>query len=322
MNALQMVTPINLLEEKEKFLANPSSNPQLTYRQPIPPETLTKHGLPKSDFVDLAQHILDKAYHNRNHQDLVMTEGKLVDQAEVENKALTFLKLHDLDKRINITWSSSFVSTTSITKNTLKFRIPCEYRKEGLMGTLYHEIGTHALRRVNYEQQPWFKKKKKYGFSNYLRTEEGLAAIHSLLPRTFRSFHKSALRYLAVCWAQDKSFAELWQMTARYVPDEMRRWDLVFRAKRGLEDTGQLGGFTKDMLYFEGIVQVWHWLVKNDFDIPSLYLGKLALEDVDKAKEMNPNFTPVLPIFYKQSPEEYRTQVYEIGQFNHLDELL
>ncbi|MBU0978790.1 MAG: tyrosine/phenylalanine carboxypeptidase domain-containing protein [Patescibacteria group bacterium] len=322
MSLIQQVTPINLLEEKAKFLADPKKSPQFVYHQPITSEILNRYGLPRPTFVELAQQIIDEAYFHRNEKDLEMSEGKIVDQTEIESKVVTFLKLHDLDQRFNITWSSSFVARTSITQDTIKLRMPSDFRQEGLMGMLYHEIGTHALRRINYEQQPWYKQKKKYKFTNYLRTEEGLANIHALLPKTFRSLYISALRYLVVSWAMTKSFAELWQLVAHYVTDQDKRWNLIFRQKRGLADTGQLGGFTKDMVYFEGVIQVWHWLIKNEFDVPGLYLGKLALEDVTQARQLNPNFQPILPIFYKQSVENYQTQVYEIGQFNHLDQLL
>jgi len=322
MSLLQKVTPINLLEEKAKFLANPKSNPQLAYRQPITSEILNRYGQPRKIFVELARQIIDEAYFHRNEKDLDMCEGKVVNQAEVDNKVITFLKLHNLDQRFNITWSSSFVARTSITKDTIKLRMPSDFRQEGLMGMLYHEIGTHALRRINYEQQPWYKQKKKYHFANYLRTEEGLANIHALLPKTYRSLYVSALRYLIVSWAQTKSFAELWQLASHYVTDPDKRWNLIFRQKRGLTDTSQPGGFTKDMVYFEGVIQVWHWLIKNKFDLPGLYFGKLALENVAEARKLNPTFTPILPIFYKQSLENYQTQIYEIGQFNHLDQLL
>ena len=43
-----------------------------------------------------------------------------------------------------------------------------------------HEIGTHFIRKYNEKHQKWFKDRKKFKVSPYLKTEEGLAAINQL----------------------------------------------------------------------------------------------------------------------------------------------
>lgn len=321
MSTIQRLTPINLLEEKEKFFADMSYNPQFVYEDGLPTEELTKHGRPDSLYIELASAILEEAYRNRNEADLFMMEGKVLSQQDVTQRIETFLEMHKLQDRFKLIWSQSFVSRASITTDTLKLRLPAEFRKEGLIGMLYHEIGTHAIRRINYEKQPWYKRKKKYGFSNYLLTEEGLASIHSLIPHSFKLAYIPAIRYLAVEYAQEGSFVEVWQKLGKYVQDPERRWQIVFRQKRGLTDTSQPGGFTKDMVYFQGLVETWEWLRHNDFDPTDLYYGKLAAEDVATAKELNPNYEPFLPSFFSLDPDLYKTQLEAIGYANHLTQL-
>lgn len=317
MSFLTDIIPTNLNEEKEKFFADNTYNPQFSYKNNIDQEKLTQYKQPTQKYLDIAEKILKKAYFGRNEAELTMMEGHIVSQKDVEKTIHTFLQMHGLQKRFNIIWSSSFVARTSITSDTIKLKLPANFRKEGLLGMLYHEVGTHALRRINYEQQPWFKKKKKFGFSDYLKTEEGLATLHTLIPHSYKSAFNSALRYKAVSVAQEKSFVETWNMLGKYVQDPDRRWTMTFRQKRGLTDTSKPGGYSKDLVYFEGLVDVYRWLEKNDFDITSLYFGKLSTKDVKKAEDLNPNFKPALPSFFTLSKEKYAQEIKKIGEFNN-----
>ncbi|MCA9368752.1 MAG: DUF1704 domain-containing protein [Pseudomonadales bacterium] len=320
MSFLQDITPINLLEEKEKFLVDPTTNPQFIYKNAIDTEKLHEYGKPQKKYIDLAKAILEKTYFGRNEQDLYMSKGKQLTQDQVHRRIRSFLEIHQLEDRFSLIWSSSFVSRTTISSDTIKLRLPADFRQEDLLGMLYHEIGTHAIRRINYEQQPWFKKKKKYGFSGYLKTEEGIASLHSLIPHSYKSAFISAIRYLAADASSRGSFVETWEALSPYVEDHNRRWTIVFRQKRGLTDTSRPGGYTKDLVYFEGLVDVWRWLYSQNFALADLYYGKLALEDIPKAVSMYPEFDPLLPSFYTHNFTNYRKQMLEIGEYNLLDQ--
>jgi hypothetical protein len=89
--------------------------------------------------------------------------------------------------------------------------------------------------------------------------------------------------------------------------------------KRGLYDTSEPGGFTKSIVYLEGMTEVWQYLKKSNFDVEGLYYGKIAAEDVNKAREMNPDFKPQLPHFYTQDRQAYEKQIRSIAKINHLD---
>jgi len=158
MISVNKLIPINLAEEKVRFFADNHYNPQFIYDQPIEKTTLTEYGFAPRNFSSLAQQILAKAYFGRNEADLKALGGSACTQQQVEDTALSFLKLHQLENRFQIKFSQSFVSRTSITTDSIKFRLPIEYRQENLIGAIYHEVGTHAIRRINYEKQAWYKK--------------------------------------------------------------------------------------------------------------------------------------------------------------------
>lgn len=321
MSTIKKLTPTNLFSEKEKFFADETYNPQFMYEEEIAPKELILNGLPEKKYADLATEILDKTYFGRNEHDLFMMEGQKVPQEKVNEKIQHFLEMHHLENRVETIWSSTFVSRATMTPNTLNLRLPADFHQEGLIGMIYHELGTHALRRINYEQQPWFNKRKKYGFQGYLITEEGLAILNELVPHTLKATFKGAIRYLAVSYAQNHTFAEVWQYLKPYVQDQERRWVITLRAKRGLIDTSQPGGSTKDLVYLKGTAEVWQWLSQHNFDITPLYFGKLAFNDVEKAAQMNPNFTPILPSFFVTNKEKYAEHLMEIGSYNMLEQI-
>lgn len=320
MLTLAQLVPLNFETEKQKFFAAKGNyNPQFTYADKIRKEDLVANGLPEAKYLKLAQKIVEIGTSEQLEQESRENKQPFLSQAEVTKKVEDFLRMHDLDDRFGILWSSSFVARTSITASTIKLRLPAAFRShEDLLGMLYHEVGTHALRRVNYEQQPWFKKKKQFGLKSYLRTEEGLASLHSLLPLKNKLAYGSALRYLAVAKAQESSFAETYKFVSQYIEDDERRWAITFKQKRGLTDTSLPGGLTKDLVYFAGLVEVWNYLHNHNFDIAGLYFGKVAYDDVARVREINPEFMPLLPSFYTTDYKKYCLQMEEIGRVNNL----
>jgi len=319
MGLISDLQPINFLEEKEKFLSNPTFNPQFRYLKVIHEQELHKHGLPNEKYIPLAQKIIEQTFHDFTAKELSAEQGSVLSQKEVNTKLVEFLKKHNnLDKKYRIIWAEDFVSRTAINSDTIKLRFPCSIREEDLDGLIYHELGTHALRRVNYEQQPWFKKKNKYGFASYLKTEEGLAVLHSIYPKKYLPAYTAAINFLATIKAQESSFLEVWQFVNHFVEDHEKAFNLTFKKKRGLTDTSQPGGLTKDYVYFEGFVETTKFLIENNFPIKELYFGKLAYQDINKAVEMNKKFQPLLPDFYTDNPVKYRNRVIEIAKANFL----
>jgi hypothetical protein len=318
MSLLKSITPSNFLAEKEKFFNDQTYNPQFEYDDPFNPEELLEYGPPDSTLLNQAQRILHEAFSNHTEDQIEALEGPEVSQEVVTDKIMQFLKMHDLETQYHILFSNSFIARTSVNNDTIKIRLPVKYRQNDLIGMIYHELGTHALRRYNYEQQPFYKKKKKYGFESYLVTEEGLAVLHSLLAFNYKFAYRPARYYVASALAQNYSFAETFAQLKTIFADPEKRWTAVLRQKRGITDTSQPGGFTKDLVYFKGLVEVVQWLKQHNYNLESLYFGKIAKEDVQKAKLLNPNYKPLLPSFYVANRDAYIEQIEEIGKVNYI----
>ncbi len=320
MSLISKLTPINLEEEKEKFFKlNFNYNPQFSYSQPIEPKQLTKYGKPDPKLVKLAEKIVKTAYQDKNHQELKKLEGEILTQKQTLNLVKKFLKMHQLERRYQVMIDPTIIPRATVTSHLVKLKPNISFSREGLLSLLYHEIGTHILRRINYERQPWYKKRKKYGLTHhYLVTEEGLAVLHGLLPRSDKLVYRSALKYLAVAKANQLSFKELFSWVNQYLQKPSHAWSFSLRIKRGLKDTSQPGGFTKDLVYFAGFIKVWHWLKEHDFNPTKLYIGKVAIEDLEKAWSFNLNYKPALPSFYLVDPDEYKQKIKEVGKVNFL----
>jgi len=316
MSLVQDLTPLNLQEEQEKFFAkNCQYNPQFKYKKLITVNKLLKYGTPKPEYLKIAEKILAKAFDGRTEEDIRQLEGELLTQEQAQQMIDKFLHENNMSEEIEVRWSDQFMSKASFYKNTFKIKLPVWHRRYEFLGTLYHELGTHALRRINYAQQPFFHKKKKLGFSDYLTTEEGLASIHTLMGRKFKLNYTAALNYLAVEYAQNHSFTETYQFIQQYIDDPQRIWHYTARIKRGLYDTSEGGGFTKDLLYLEGFIKTLKYLQETDYDLRALYIGKIAMQDVEKAWEMNPAYEPRMPSFYKNK-YNYKQKILKISKSN------
>ena len=321
MSLVQDLTPINLEEEKQKFFdSNFKYNPQFRYNTLITSHKLYKYGKPKPEIVELAKQLLEKAFHNRTEEELRKMEGNKIDKTQANLMINQFLKENKIKNQIKVKWSKDFPGKASFYIDTLKLKLPVWHREKEFLGTIYHELGTHALRRINYTQQPFFKKKAKYGFKDYMVTEEGLASFHTLLAKNFKIDYMGALKYCACEIARGSSFAKTYDYVKKYLQDPERAWLYTYHQKRGLYDTSQGGGFTKNIVYLEGLIQVWNYLQKNSFDVESLYLGKINIEDVAKAKEMSQDSIILIPTFIKNDLGKYASSIVKIAKLNHLND--
>lgn len=313
--------PVNYQEEKQRFLADPTFDPQFRYVRRFSTDELTSYGFPTDEYLTLAQKILDAIVAHVSPAEIQQLRGEVLNPDTVTTAFENFLTAHGLEGQFQIVWSTEFVSRAAVrTDRTIKLRLPNSIREHDLEGLIYHELGTHVLRQVNYQQQPWYRRKKRHGFSPYLKTEEGLGAIHAALPKTGFSDQtlKNVVNYLAIQKAQEGSFLDVWQFVSQYFTDPDTAFTISFKQKRGLPDTSRPGGFTKDLVYFEGFADTSRFLVRHDFPIEQLYFGKLAWQDIDRAVQLNPDFKPLLPSFYTQDPAYYRQRVTDIAKLNFL----
>jgi hypothetical protein len=193
---------------------------------------------------------------------------------------------------------------------------------------LHHEIGTHYLRDRNDKPQPWAKERngrKKYRLEDKNPTEEGLASIHTVLEREGHCLWRAAMLYYAIWRALQLSFRELYEDLAQFFGDSVdERWDYCVRAKRGLLDTSQPGGFVKDQMYLTGAMEILAQRDRIDFD--ALYIGKLSVVDAHRAKCTGlARLDHVqLPVFLRGAEQRarYHTLLDDMVKGNDLTELL
>lgn len=323
MTLIQKINPLNKEEEKKKFFFDPNYNPQFVYAEKITPKELLKYSAISSEYLPTAIKILEhiKKKYESHEKYLETIREPLLSQEEVEKEIGSYLEKEGLSKIVKVIFSSQTIARTSMYQNTITIRLPIEFTQSSLLGMLYHEIGTHQFRSMNDRKQLWYGKQHEFKMTPYFTTEEGLAVLHALIPRVQddRLLRKQAINYFCVEYASKHSFSELFTALKEYVPDLSKRWDYCVRVKRGITDTSLPGAFSKDQTYFKGAIEVWKWLREHNHDATPLYIGKVALEDVERLQHFS-NVQPLLiPTFLTANPEQYAKAIDEIGKINFFE---
>lgn len=318
---LSDLIPTNLESEKEKFFAsNFKYNPQFIYKNHTPQSKLSKHGKPRLWYLFLAKRILKKHLKEKDLVEQIQNSKIFLDQDEIEDLIEKRLNFYSLKNDYEVVFSKNFVSRIAVNNNekVIKIRLPIVIDRDEIEAILSHEIDTHIIRQLNYERQTWFKKKKNNAFGSYLRTEEGLAGLNELIANKNRLAYKSAINYLAVNLALKKDFATVFNFFYKNLQDSERAWTWTLKKKRGIKDTGKKGAFTKDLVYFEGLIEVLNYLKKNDCNPSKLYYGKINLKDISKAEKLGINEQLVLPKVFTDDPNAYKQTVRKIIKNNLL----
>jgi hypothetical protein len=301
----------NLLEEKERFLKDNSYQPQFQYGDVVAEEQLSKYGLPNEEVATFSLDLLQKSLNTYNsYEDMLALEGSILDQPTTEKIITTYLKDSSLSNKIEVQYLPRLVPRTAVNvfeeKCVLKIRVPVSYGEHIIQSVLDHEVGTHIFRWVNEFEQVWRDNRETYELRDHVETEEGLAVWHTMLTHPVKYLWQPALYYYAVFLAQRYSFVEVFNRLKQFVENPEYRWSLCVRVKRGLKDTSQLGGYTKDMLYLQGAVKIAQWLFEHDLDSSSLYIGKVAVEDLEKCLSLITS-QPLLPHWI--ATEKYKEQL-------------
>ena len=317
---LSELVPLNLASEKAKFFAaNYKYNPQFVYQRPIAKNELLAYGKPRLTYLIKAYYIFKK-YQAAWQKQIRQTQNttRYLSQQEVSAYFDKQLQQYGLENKYKLIFPTNSLSRRAVhlTNTEIKIALPIKITQEEMLAILAHEIDTHLLRQHNYEQQIWYKKKKSYGLNNHLRTEEGLAIIHEMIAKEQSIAYKSAINYLAndVAWRKDfqSTFNFLWRAWL----DPNKAWGWTVKKKRGLTDTSQKGAFSKDLVYFEGFIEILKYLQKNDADPSKLYFGKIAVQDIKKVEKLAIVQPILLPKIFTADPDLYKSKVRKIIQDN------
>lgn len=318
---LNDLVPLNLLSEKEKFFQSGFKyNPQFIYDVEINPTDLLKHGKPRFWHLFMAKKIFRKYLKNIEQFEADLKENNFLNKEDIQNIIEERLKFYNLKDSYEISFSNDYMSRISVKNESkiIKIKLPVIISKDEIEETLAHEIDTHAVRQLNYEKQIWYRKKKKHGFVSYLRTEEGLAAINELVSSKHKLAYKSAANYLSIDLALKNDFITVFNFFYNFSHDAERSWIWAVKKKRGIKDTSQKGAFTKDVVYFEGFLEVLNYLLRKKGNPSKLYFGKISLKDINKAEKIGVTKEIFLPQIFTNDPKQYQKAIYQIAKNNLL----
>lgn len=153
-----------------------------------------------------------------------------------------------------------------------------KYSEIDLKRLIVHEVGTHIVRSENGRKQPYpfFAS----GLAGSLSTEEGLAVYSEYKSNLLEkdTFAMYAGRVIASSLCLTKSFFEIYSYLCNFLPNDVSLY-ITQRVKKGLIDTSEAGGFTKDYVYLDGFVKIRKF-IENGGDYEILYLGSVGLDDI------------------------------------------
>ncbi|XP_072021972.1 microtubule-associated tyrosine carboxypeptidase 1-like [Amphiura filiformis] len=335
------IDPINLEEQKLRFLHD-GITPQFQFKTDhgnILDITNSKKGQIRFDYLSEATRILEKVRMKFGCGDRYMEEafGESIECDHASAVVARYMKECGVEGMLTVSWSKDLSCS-----GCLRWFGPCNrynkpearkyslwmknsldnafLRDKGIKCLADHEIGTHFLRNLNDGLQPWFSDRPRFGLrglksQGLLETEEGLAAINTLLQSNHKMLFFPALTYYTACKATEMSFQELFDHLQFYIRDCNLRWKYVMRVKRGLHDTNDVGGYGKDQCYFTGAVDILRNIDKIDFNL--LYSGKVCIDELPRVKRIARLDCLKLPNFMRNM-DEYRKQLKYIATVNGL----
>lgn len=196
----------------------------------------------------------------------------------------------------NVKLKKDLVSDCVVGKrNTFFVREDVRFSEARLAMVIAHEIETHIFTAENGKLQPY--KIFQRGTGGYLTTQEGLAIVQQERVAshiTEKHFWNAAL-VVAVYAARTGSFRAVYErmLALGYSPE--KSFQFALKAKRGFEDTGLPGAFTKDLIYFQGR-QLIEDFVNEGGDVRRLYIGKIDLPSLEEIESLpflvSPRYLP------------------------------
>ncbi|KAG8437248.1 hypothetical protein GDO86_008087 [Hymenochirus boettgeri] len=321
---LVALRPVNVEEEKEKFFSsNYTYNPQFQYQEPMPTSVLEKYNEASSQFLAQAVRILNtvlRKYGDYENFESV-TGGSRLSKSQIWACCRKYMQKEGCSGEVVVQLTEDLLSQAVMTVENSRPTLTINLlgaRQHWLEGILRHEIGTHYLRGVNDAQQPWHgsEGRKSFSLKPANPTEEGLASLHSVLFRKNPYLWRAALLYYTVSRAAYSSFSEIFHDLQQFVQDPTIRWEYCVRAKRGQQDTGQPGCFSKDQVYLDGILHILRH--RNTIDFPLLTsLGKVSYEDAEELRKFAELHNVRIPHFM-QDLDKYHHQLHHIMITNQL----
>jgi len=234
--------------------------------------------------------LVKKAYDILEKPKVKSPKSKYIDSKKVIKLLKENFEKYGFDYKIR---RGSLVGACDIepSKHKIVLRKRARFSRRHINKLIVHEIGVHTFR---YENAVRNKLKIfAHGLKDYLGTEEGLALYIEEKYGLINSLRIPAGHVIAVYLSQTNSFYDVYRNLRKYF-DKNTSFKLTIRAKRGLYDTSQPGGYTKDYLYLKGYFDVKRFFSKGG-SMKDLYMGKIGIKDIPYIKKLGlkkPKYIP------------------------------
>ncbi|OGY86395.1 MAG: hypothetical protein A2233_00565 [Candidatus Kerfeldbacteria bacterium RIFOXYA2_FULL_38_24] len=291
MTYLKLITPINIGEEKEKFFASKTYNPQLRYHWDR--KTLDSIKKRHPELICLANalfeqnnaQIVDAAskYFEVNFRDEDIAKAQSIISAipkiqngnaqQLAEKIRSYLIALNIPYIVEIVDRYGFQCRPQHNKQKLLLSKHVNLQFLSVVSVAMHEM-VHIVRAVNGNAN------KIKPQSGYLPTEEGLACLmqdeHS--GNGAGSPFQHALEYLGAHMSLTHGFRDIYDFFRTHGLNEDVAWQRAIRQKFGLQDTQQPGGLCKSGMYF------YHEQLLSSFSkeqLLNLFVGKIRADQIE-----------------------------------------
>jgi alpha-L-glutamate ligase-like protein/uncharacterized protein (TIGR02421 family) len=246
-------------------------------------------GKPEPHLLKQARDVL---HHWKNTQSQSFTKDRdMLSSEEVRELFLSVLAGYGL-RHWNVRVTPNTISDCAVARGVLLLRRGASFSRERAMSLVAHEIETHVLTMENGNKQPYeiFSR----GFAGYGDTQEGLAVFNQnrILSENNEKRFWSPMQVLAVHYGLTHSFAQLRAYVRRLGFDDICALRTAFKIKRGMNDTGMPGAFTKELVYFRGWKRICEF-VEQGGELKELYIGKITIQDLGLVREIPGLINPV-----------------------------
>ncbi|MCH8518446.1 DUF1704 domain-containing protein [Candidatus Gracilibacteria bacterium] len=323
---LKLFYPINVGEEKQKFIASKGEYaPQFIYNPLSVDIQELKHNLRRIDIPDIPlselffrkqQEIMKKLDIVEAHaskdmkrfsqlgesifgivedENFEITKTILAQKGDIEAEIpLSEDEIRSEIKKFNHIYGIKLklkigdsAARFSVKGDFLSMRRSANVGKKEFRSIIAHEIEGHYLRTLNARKLPYFLFQK--GTAGYLATEEGIAIYNQnrFLSPKLQKFYGIYERYFFLRYAQKHSFSKLVSnMCEYYNNDYARVFDYILRLKRGVHNTSKEGIFMKDVVYLNGYTQVKNYIDGGGL-LEELYIGKVGIDDIKDISQLD-----------------------------------
>lgn len=321
---LYYLRPLNLEEEKQKFLKNFSHSPQFVYAELKFDGDELRRKLSNLIYDDSPIGILLEKKSQEVQKKIALLEKRGTDEFYVksidlfgkpsaalmiqieqilqqkisfqeETESITMLKAKELFqnafdryglKNWKVQIKEDMVTNCVAGKNNKLFlKKNAQFTPKRIKNLIIHEIETHILTAENGKLQPYESFNR--GFAGYLVTQEGFA-LYNVETHGEHSpgdrFYAAAL-VKATQLAEKLSFTDVFLKMLSYGLPQERAFRIALKIKRGFTNTASQGAFTKDYLYMKGLQQIQEFVQKGG-KVKDLYYGKYHLEDLSLIKKI------------------------------------